>query len=833
MKDYDELLKYYELYETIGTVEPQSTKEKTVYANENLLFDEYHKLKLIDFGLCAKPKGNKDYHLQTCCGSLAYAAPELIHGKSYLGSEADVWSMGILLYVLMCGFLPFDDDNVMALCKKIMEEIFKLRLEHLKKEEAEIQAEIECLERVRNLHIQELKRINNEDNSQFKDHPTLNERYWLLHLLGRGSFSEVYKAFDLYEQRYAAVKIHQLNKSWRDEKKENYHKHACREYRIHKELDHPRIVKLYDYFSLDTDMFCTMLEYCEGNDLDFYLKQHKLMSEKEARSIVMQIVNALRYLNEIKPPNIHYDLKPENILLVDGTARGEIKITDFGLSKIMDNDSYGVDGMDLTSQGSGTYWYLPPECFVVGKEPPEISNKVDVWSGYGPAICGVAADQKGLEPRSRLILGRGKYEVPKWLSPSSILLLQQMLQVDPKKRISLKNLLSHPWIMQDYNCPVEWQSKNPLIHLDEDCVMELSVHHRNNRQTIKDLISLWQYDHVTATYLLLLAKKARGKPVRLRPPFFCVPASAMPFTDIKSKNLSLEDMTTDDENYVAGLIDYEWCEDNSSAGVATPQTPQFAKHWTESNGLESKSLTPVLCKASANKLKNKENVYTPKSAVKNEECFVFPEPRTPVNKNQHRREILATPNCYITPSKGRNQGLKETPIKMPVNSARTEKLKTGVISPERRCRSVELDLNQAHVEDTPKRKGTRVFGSLERGLDKVITVLTRSKRRGSAKDGPRRLKLHYNVTTTRLVNPDQLLNEIMSILPKKHVDFVQKGYTLKCQTQSDFGKVTMQFELEVCQLQKPEVVGIRRQRLKGDAWVYKRLVGDILSSCKA
>ncbi|KAM4669720.1 serine/threonine-protein kinase tousled-like 1 isoform 3-T4 [Amazona ochrocephala] len=158
------------------------------------------------------------------------------------------------------------------------EEIFKLRLGHLKKEEAEIQAELERLERVRNLHIRELKRINNEDNSQFKDHPTLNERYLLLHLLGRGGFSEVYKAFDLYEQRYAAVKIHQLNKSWRDEKKENYHKHACREYRIHKELDHPRIVKLYDYFSLDTDT------------------------------------------------------------------------------------------------------YLPPECFVVGKEPPKISNKVDVWS---------------------------------------------------------------------------------------------------------------------------------------------------------------------------------------------------------------------------------------------------------------------------------------------------------------------------------------------------------------------------------------------------------------------------------------------------------------------
>lgn len=71
--------------------------------------------------------------------------------------------------------------------------------------------------------------------------------------------------------------------------------------------------------------FCTVLEYCEGNDLDFYLKQHKLMSEKEARSIIMQIVNALKYLNKRKPPVIHYNLKPGNILLVDGTACGEIK----------------------------------------------------------------------------------------------------------------------------------------------------------------------------------------------------------------------------------------------------------------------------------------------------------------------------------------------------------------------------------------------------------------------------------------------------------------------------------------------------------------------------
>jgi tousled-like kinase len=79
-------------------------------------------------------------------------------------------------------------------------------------------------------------------------------------------------------------------------------------------------------------------------------------------------------LNSQKRPIIHYDLKPGNILF----NNGEVKITDFGLSKIMEEDSEFVE---LTSQGAGTYWYLPPECFEMGgKQPPMISSKVDVWS---------------------------------------------------------------------------------------------------------------------------------------------------------------------------------------------------------------------------------------------------------------------------------------------------------------------------------------------------------------------------------------------------------------------------------------------------------------------
>lgn len=216
------------------------------------------------------------------------------------------------------------------------DEIYKLRSQALKKEDADLQLELEKLERERNLHIRELKRIHNEDQSRFNNHVTLSERYLLLMLLGKGivknivrymkfpnyhssstlgGFSEVHKAFDLKDQRYVACKIHQLNKDWKDDKKANYIKHALREYNIHKQLNHPRVVRLYDVFEIDANSFCTVLEYCDGHDLDFYLKQHKSIPEREARSIIMQVVHALKYLNEIKPPIIHYDLKPGTLNL--------------------------------------------------------------------------------------------------------------------------------------------------------------------------------------------------------------------------------------------------------------------------------------------------------------------------------------------------------------------------------------------------------------------------------------------------------------------------------------------------------------------------------------
>ena len=81
--------------------------------------DGSNNVKLIDFGLCAAPDGGLSKALETCCGSPAYAAPELIKGERYIGTSADVWSLGVLLYALLCGRLPFDDPNLNILYKKI------------------------------------------------------------------------------------------------------------------------------------------------------------------------------------------------------------------------------------------------------------------------------------------------------------------------------------------------------------------------------------------------------------------------------------------------------------------------------------------------------------------------------------------------------------------------------------------------------------------------------------------------------------------------------------------------------------------------------------------
>lgn len=85
---------------------------------ENLLLDEEKNLKIVDFGLSNTFKKNEK--LVTACGSPCYAAPELIKGLEYVGPKADIWSAGVVLFCLVCGHLPFEDQNTQSLYQKIL-----------------------------------------------------------------------------------------------------------------------------------------------------------------------------------------------------------------------------------------------------------------------------------------------------------------------------------------------------------------------------------------------------------------------------------------------------------------------------------------------------------------------------------------------------------------------------------------------------------------------------------------------------------------------------------------------------------------------------------------
>jgi len=85
---------------------------------ENLLLDHEFNIKIVDFGLSNTFTPGET--LKTACGSPCYAAPEMIAGRRYVGTQIDSWSCGIILFALLCGFLPFEDPDTTELYKKIL-----------------------------------------------------------------------------------------------------------------------------------------------------------------------------------------------------------------------------------------------------------------------------------------------------------------------------------------------------------------------------------------------------------------------------------------------------------------------------------------------------------------------------------------------------------------------------------------------------------------------------------------------------------------------------------------------------------------------------------------
>ncbi|RWS19138.1 hypothetical protein B4U80_00212, partial [Leptotrombidium deliense] len=248
----------------------------------------------------------------------------------------------------------------------------------MKKKLKKLAAQIETYHKNCLVHISNVIKVRNQRLARYQNYEILNSRYLVLELVGKGGYGEVYKTFDIETQTFVACKVQKVESSWSTSRKKNYVKHIVRENMVHQKLEHDNIVKYLTLFEIDHDTICTVMEYCNGLNLNEYLNYEKTVTEREARQIIYQLICVLNYLNQLTPSIIHYDMKPSNIILKN-TNLHELKVIDFGLCKIMSTET-GCNAIDLTSQGVGTYDYQSPECLNRDASSQKIDLKVDIWS---------------------------------------------------------------------------------------------------------------------------------------------------------------------------------------------------------------------------------------------------------------------------------------------------------------------------------------------------------------------------------------------------------------------------------------------------------------------
>ena len=260
-------------------------------------------------------------------------------------------------------------------------------------------------------------------------HPKQIRQYTLSADLGHGAYSTVCKAFSKTARRNFAIKIFPKTNLREQGGSERFQREinsmAC--------LRHENLVALYDFF-WDDNNFYMVIDYCPGGELFDYIVKHDHLEEPVAALVFKQIVSAIHYCHS--KGVAHRDLKPENVLI---DRFPHIKVSDFGLCGFINTN-------EMMKTFCGSPAYCAPECLSKIQYDGRLS---DVWSLGTILYAMVTGDNPwNCSNTSKMIqqILAGNYTVPDFLSEDCKSLITSMLVVNPSDRISVQQILDHPWL---------------------------------------------------------------------------------------------------------------------------------------------------------------------------------------------------------------------------------------------------------------------------------------------------------------------------------------------------------------------------------------------------
>jgi len=263
--------------------------------------------------------------------------------------------------------------------------------------------------------------------------------YEMLDNLGEGIFGSVKLGVEKKTNQRVAIKIIKKNKA-----KESDIELVRNEIDIMKLCYHPYVVHLLDHFENGEYIFIVM-EYIKGGSLTDYMKNNKFdFTERRAAELIFQLAKGLKYLH--KYGIIHRDLKPDNIMLTEASDKGNIKIMDFGLSKILGKKEKSIDGF-------GTLTFVSPEVLI--RKP--YNKEVDIWSLGVILYLMLSGDLPFDDPdddeqkiAKSIVYQDVKFPQEKFgkRSKAVIDLIKGCLTKEPKNRIKIDEILKGEWMKQ-------------------------------------------------------------------------------------------------------------------------------------------------------------------------------------------------------------------------------------------------------------------------------------------------------------------------------------------------------------------------------------------------